>query len=443
MLPSHEWHAAARAGDLYLLKQMYAAADSPCNMQPAQVRCQNLVHDRLEPSRRTACHHLAADGHVAALQWLLTLPHADLHMDVDTSGATPLHLAAESGHVSCVKALVALGADPTARDAAGRTPFARAAAGAHAEAAHALREASHKLSAPPPHAFLTLSISGHGRVGSLIFALDEANAPRACANFLGLCEGVRVRVRVPGALYGRDGALAPERSTFCGYRGTSFHRLQPGQLIQGGRLASGDLTIFGTSHFDDERGGLAAAQDARGCLCMANAGPDSNASQFYITLAPCPHLSGSHVCFGRLVSGAATLGALDRVACAAGSDAPSAAVTITACGVWPPSSAQTASASGGGGSSEPVASLSEVGAAAESNRAAVATSVAAALRRDEEAGAGKRPRDEPAAEAARKDTRTAVLARWDALGGLSGLAGSDDDEDGESSDGADDAEGAV
>ena len=44
-------------------------------------------------------------------------------------------------------------------------------------------------------------------------------------------------------------------------------------------------------------------QDARGLLCMANSGPDSNASQFYITLRPCPHLTSSHVCFGRLVHG--------------------------------------------------------------------------------------------------------------------------------------------
>ncbi|EOD15640.1 cyclophilin type peptidyl-prolyl cis-trans isomerase, partial [Emiliania huxleyi CCMP1516] len=86
------------------------------------------------------------------------------------------------------------------------------------------------------------------------------------------------------------------------YRGTAFHRLLPGQLLHGGRIAGGDASVFGAS-FNDEPEGLRKDQASRGLLCMANSGPDTNASQFYITLAPCPHLSGSHVRFGRLVSG--------------------------------------------------------------------------------------------------------------------------------------------
>ena len=81
--------------------------------------------------------------------------------------------------------------------------------------------------------------------------------------------------------------------------------------------------MFGAS-FNDEPDGLRKDQGSRGLLCMANSGPDTNASQFYITLAPCPHLSGSHVRFGRLVSGDAALAAAEAAAPAQGAgDAPS------------------------------------------------------------------------------------------------------------------------
>ena len=87
------------------------------------------------------------------------------------------------------------------------------------------------------------------------------------------------------------------------YRGTVFHRLLPGQTLQGGQFKGGQYkgSIFGAP-FADERAGLGVRQDRRGLLCMANSGPNTNGSQFYLTLAPCEHLSGSHVVFGRLVS---------------------------------------------------------------------------------------------------------------------------------------------
>ena len=409
---------AARAGDLFTLKQLYSSVASTdeervalCTARAAGVS--SVGH--------TAMHWVGAGGHVACLRWMLSLPEAPTTVAIaNNGGSTPLHSAASNGHAACVEALLAAKADPTALDCTGDSPFACAAARGHEAAARLL--ASHA----PPHAFLQLSIGGK-RVGSLIFALDETAAPRACANFIGLCEGFRARSRVPGALYARDGSLAgATTSSFFGYRGTSFHRLLAGQLVQGGRMAAGDASIFG-GQFADERNGLRVAQEQRGLLCMANSGADSNASQFYITFAPCPHLSGSHVCFGRLVFGDDVLSALEHVPPAVCSERPSAPITITASGKWPaPPAAHTATTH----ASEAVAatSLNEVGAAAETSRAAVASAVAEAL---EHSRKRRIDADDSAGDAPpRQNPRTTGgLARWDMLGGLAGGDAEDESSD--------------
>ena len=166
-----------------------------------------------------------------------------------------------------------------ARDTNGDTPLSLAAARGHDAAALQLTLHS------PKHAYLELQLQG-ARAGLLVFELDEEAAPRACANFVALCDGFKA---------------------LC-YRGSTFHRLLPGQVLQGGRLGGGGAprSIFGGA-FKDERAAMAKPLDRRGLLCMANSGPDTNGTQFFITLAPTPHLQGSHVCFGRLVAGARPL----------------------------------------------------------------------------------------------------------------------------------------
>jgi cyclophilin family peptidyl-prolyl cis-trans isomerase len=86
------------------------------------------------------------------------------------------------------------------------------------------------------------------------------------------------------------------------YDGTTFHRVIGGFMAQGG-----DPTGTGTGgpgyKFADEQSALALKHEGEGILSMANAGRDTNGSQFFITYGPTPHLNGKHAVFGRVVGG--------------------------------------------------------------------------------------------------------------------------------------------
>ncbi|MDQ6660793.1 MAG: peptidylprolyl isomerase [Chloroflexota bacterium] len=94
------------------------------------------------------------------------------------------------------------------------------------------------------------------------------------------------------------------------YNGTTFHRVIPGFMAQGGDPTGTGMGGPGYK-FPDERGALSLQHDSEGVLSMANAGPNTNGSQFFITLGPQPHLDGKHGVFGKIASGMDVVRAID------------------------------------------------------------------------------------------------------------------------------------
>ena len=95
------------------------------------------------------------------------------------------------------------------------------------------------------------------------------------------------------------------------YNGTTFHRVMHNFMAQGG-----DPTGTGRGgpgyKFNDERGALSLKHESEGILSMANAGPNTNGSQFFITYGPTPHLNGQHGVFGKVISGMDIVHSIDE-----------------------------------------------------------------------------------------------------------------------------------
>lgn len=128
--------------------------------------------------------------------------------------------------------------------------------------------------------------------GSFTARLMDAHAPVTVSNFVELARGEREWTDP------RDG----ERKVEPLYPGTVFHRVIEGFMIQGG-----DPTGTGTGGpgytFEDECPPDGPRFDRPGLLAMANAGPNTNGSQFFVTLAATPWLDGRHTIFGEVVDG--------------------------------------------------------------------------------------------------------------------------------------------
>jgi peptidyl-prolyl cis-trans isomerase A (cyclophilin A) len=128
-------------------------------------------------------------------------------------------------------------------------------------------------------------------MGNIVCRLFDSDAPKTVANFVGLASGTKPWT---------DPATGKLKRTPL-YSGTIFHRVIPGFMIQGGDPL-GNGTGSPGYKFEDEFNS-AHVFDKPGILAMANSGPNTNGSQFFITVAPTEHLNGKHTIFGEVVSG--------------------------------------------------------------------------------------------------------------------------------------------
>lgn len=125
--------------------------------------------------------------------------------------------------------------------------------------------------------------------GTIVFALKPEVAPKACENFEGLV---------------KKGY----------YNGISFHRIIKGFMIQGGDptgTGRGGQSIYGQPFEDEFKPNVMFNKP--GILAMANAGRNTNGSQFFITTVPTPHLNGRHTIFGEVVEGMDVVKKLENV----------------------------------------------------------------------------------------------------------------------------------
>ena len=176
--------------------------------------------------------------------------------------------------------------------------------------------------APPavasnPLVYLDVTLGGEA-LGRLVLELYKDAVPRTAENFRALCTG-EVSTKEEGRL---------------SFEGAPFHRVIPGFMAQGGDFTLGNgrggMSIYGR-HFDDESfDGKAGKHTGRGCLSMANAGPNTQGSQFFICLTRTPHLDGKHVVFGHVRKGIELLDAIEEVGSIQGKT--SKPVVIAKCG---------------------------------------------------------------------------------------------------------------
>ncbi|KAJ3374387.1 peptidyl-prolyl cis-trans isomerase cpr6 [Allomyces arbusculus] len=167
-----------------------------------------------------------------------------------------------------------------------------------------------------PRTFFDFTLGGQP-LGRVVFELYDADVPKTAENFRALCTGEKGLGKAGKPLH---------------YKGATFHRVIKNFMIQGGDFTAGNGTggesIYGEK-FEDEA--FVHTHDQPFLLSMANAGPNTNGSQFFITTTLTPHLDNKHVVFGRVVQGKNIVRTVENTKTGA-SDKPLRDVVIADCG---------------------------------------------------------------------------------------------------------------
>merc|ERR1712137_668998 len=168
-----------------------------------------------------------------------------------------------------------------------------------------------------PRVFFDIAIGGV-KAGRVAFELYSDIVPKTAENFRALCTGEK----------GEGASGKPLH-----YKNSGFHRVIKGFMIQGGDFTAGNGTggesIYGEK-FEDENFDL--KHDKPFLLSMANAGPGTNGSQFFVTTVNTPHLDGKHVVFGEVISGKSIIRQVENTPVGE-NDKPEMDAIIEDCGV--------------------------------------------------------------------------------------------------------------